>query len=186
MTLDITNLALGPATIYHGAFSAPEPLDSQVNSTPASSAWTDLGGTQDGTTVNINQTYTELLVDQIVDSAGRRLTKRDVQVVTNMAEVVLDNLAIALNGGTVTTGATEETYDPDDDVSATQPDYSALLIDAWTTASRRRRLFVRKVLSTESVGVPYKKDAQTLFPVTFSAHYVSPSIKPFRLVDALS
>lgn len=187
MTLDITNLALGPATLYRGAFGATEPFDFQVNSTPAGSAWEDVGGTQDGTTLNVNQTYTELQVDQIVDSAGRRLTKRDVQVVTNLAEVNLDRLAIALNGGTVTTNVgSTETYDPDDDISATQPDYSALIIDAWTTSSRRRRILVRKVLSIENVGIPYKKDAQTLFPITWGAHYVSPSIKPFRVVDSLT
>ena len=186
MTIDITNLTMGPGTIYYGTFGAVEPLSSQINTTPAASAWTDVGGTTDGSTVNVNQEYTELAVDQVVDIPGRRLTKRDTQLTTNMAEPTLENLIIALNGGTVTSDATTDTYEPDNDDSATQPDYIALLMDGFTTASRRRRWFGRRALSVESVGIPYKKDEQTVFPVTWSMHYVSSVLSPFKIQDALA
>lgn len=186
MAVDVTNLIAGPGTLYTGAFGATEPADSAVNTTPPSSTWTDVGGTQDGVTLNVIQEFFELEVDQIVDVPGRRLTKRDLQVQTNMAEPTLANLALALNGGTVTASAAYTTYDPSDDTSATQPTYKALIFDGYAPDGFRRRVVVRKALSIEGVETSYQKDEQTLFPITFAAHFVSTSIKPFRVIDQLT
>lgn len=185
-----TNLIQGPGTLYTGAFGATEPTDANVGTTPSSSTWTDVGFTNDGVTLNINLEYAELTVDQLVDRVGRRLTGRDLQIATNLAEPTLENLAIVLNGGTVTASAAYKSYDPADDTSATQPTYKALLFDGYAPQStagvtKRRRVAVRKVLSVEAIEAPYQKDNMTLFPVTFAAHYVSSSIKPFRVVDEL-
>lgn len=188
MSVQVSNLVLGPATLYAGVFgSVTEPTDANVNVTPpVSGGFLDVGGTSGGATVTITQTYTELAVDQIVDSAGRRLTKRDISVGTSLAELTLANLALALNGGTVVTAAspTPQTYDPKNDISATQPAYSALLFDGWGPSQFRRRGIVRKVLSTAAIAADYKKDAQSMFAVTWEAHYVSASIGPFHVVDA--
>lgn len=188
MSVTATNLIAGPGTLYTGLFGATEPADSAVATTPSASTWNDAGGTQDGVQITINLEYFELEVDQIVDIPGRRLTKRDVQVKTNMAEPTLANFAIALNGGTVTASATYSTYDPANDTAATQPTYRAALFDGWAPqtaagVSNIRRVIVRKVLSIDNVEAEYKKDGQTLFPVTFGAHYVSSALKPFRVVD---
>jgi hypothetical protein len=185
MSVNASNLIMGPATAYSASFGATEPLDSTINATP-SAPWVDVGGTMGGIKLTVNQTYTELTVDQIVDTVGRRLTARDVQVATQFAEATLDNLAAALNGGTVTAGTTPvlKTYDPANAISATQPGYGALLFDGWGPSQFRRRVIVRKVLSMSSVDVEYTKSGQTVIPVTFGAHYVSASIPLFHIVDA--
>lgn len=188
MPVTATNLIAGPADLYIATFGAAEPDDDAIASAPAA-PWVDAGGTQDGVTITINQEFFELEVDQIVDVPGRRLTKRDLQVTTNLAEATLENLRAALNGGTITTEAGTEAYEPTNDNSATQPTYRAIILDGWapqTTAgaSARRRIIVRKVLSIDNVESAYKKDEQTLFPVTFAAHYVSSAVRPFRVVDA--
>lgn len=188
MSVTVTNLIAGPATLYVGAFGATEPTDANVNTTPAASTWTDMGGTQDGATLTLNQDFFELEVDQIVDIPGRRLTKRDVQVKTNLAEATLDNLLVALNDGTVSASASYSTFDPADTNAATQPTYRAILLDGWAPqtgagVSNRRRVVLRKVLSIDNVESEYKKDGQTLIPVTFGVHYVSSAIKPFRIID---
>ncbi len=185
MSVVVSNLIMGPGALYRGAFGAAEPADTQVNSSPAASAWTDVGGTQDGVTLTISQTLKELEVDQVVDVPGRRLTKREATIKTNLAEATLDNLAVALNNATATvTGAGFAAWSPPNDTSATQPTYSALIFDGFAPGGFRRRVFVRRVLSTEDVGIAYKKDDQTLLPVTFAAHFVSASVAPFRIVDA--
>lgn len=187
MPVTATNLIAGPADLYVATFGAAEPLDADIDDAPGV-AWVDAGGTQDGVTITINQEFMELEVDQIVDVPGRRLTKRDLQVTTNLAEATLANLRNALNGGVVATESGTESYEPTNDNSATQPTYRAILLDGWAPqtaagASARRRLIVRKVLSVENVEAAYKKDEQTLFPVTFAAHYVSSAIRPFRIID---
>lgn len=185
MAVTVTNMIMGPATIYGGDYQAPEPFDTQVNNTPAGSAWTDLGGTQDGVATLIDQTLTALSVDQVLEVPERRKTAREVKVRTNMAEPTLENLVYVLNGGTITTGSGYKAYDPEDGLSSDEPGYSALIIDGQAPSYKRRRLFCRKVLSIENVESSYKKDGQTLYPVTWGCHYVSASVKSFRYVDAV-
>lgn len=182
MAVVATNLTLGPGTLYHGAFGATEPTDALVNATPAASAWTDCGGTMGGIKLTIDQKYTSLDIDQVVDVPGRRLTKRDLSIQTSLAEPTLENLALCLNAGTPATGAGFASLEPVFGTSATQPNYCALLLDGYI-GENARRVIVRKALSTDKVESELAQDKQTVFKVTFSAHYVSPSIAPFKIVD---
>lgn len=185
MSVTATNLVQGPATLYGGAFGATEPADSAVNTTPQASAWTDCGGTQDGVTLSIDQTYGELEVDQIVDRVGSRLTKRDFSIKTSLAEPTLNNLSLVLNGGTSASGSGYASFEPSFASSATQPNYKALLFDGWAPGASpfNRRVILRKTLSTDAVEMGYTKDKQTIFAVTFSGHYVSSAISPLHVVD---
>ncbi len=186
MSVTVTNAAQGPGTLYIAAFGATEPLDTAVNTTPATSAWTDLGGTQDGVKFTVDQTYSEMEFDQVVDRVGSRLTKRDFMVETSLAEVTMANFTYALNGGTAASGAGYKSFEPAFDTAATQPTYRALIVDGYAENSYRRRIIVRKTLSTDATEASYMKDKQTLFPVKWAAHYVSASISPVHIVDATS
>jgi hypothetical protein len=186
-------LVAGPATVYTGAFGASEPAASAVNTVPSSAAWTDIGGTDGGVKLNIDLDYFDLSVDQITDRVGSRLSKREITVETNLAENTLANLKMAINGGTITASAAYQTFDPLNDSSATQPNYTAVIIDGWAplgtgaaSASARRRFIVRKVLNTDAVGVSYEKDKQTFIPVKLTAHYVSGTVAPFAVHDQLT
>lgn len=191
MAATVTNLVQGPATIYIGDFEATEPADNTVGTAPSSADWTDLGGTTDGAELSIQQEYKELEVDQVVDVPGRRLTKRDMSVKTNLAEPTLENLVFALNDGTTATGTGYKNYTPAFTDSATQPTYRAVLLDGWApggtsgggSTSYRRRVILRKVLSSDNVEFAYKKEDQTVFTVTWSVHYVSTSVSPFKIID---
>src|SRR3546814_8113934 len=89
MAVTVTNLTLGPGEMFSGDFGASEPADTDIANdipdTSVSGSWTDLGGTQGGITLELNQEYTELEVDQVVDIPGRRLTKRAFKLNTNLA-----------------------------------------------------------------------------------------------------
>lgn len=183
MAVTTTNLIMGPGTLYIGAFGATEPLDTVVNATPAASSWTDLGGTQDGAKLTIDQTYTDLEVDQIVDVAGARLTKRLFTIETNLAEPTLENLKYLLNDGTAASGSGYKSFEPIYASSATQPTYRAAILDGFAPNQLRRRFIIRKVLSSDKVESTYKKDGQTLFTVKWSGFYVSSVIAPFKLID---
>lgn len=186
MSVTTTNLIMGPATLYLGDFGATEPTDTTVNSAPAASAWTDLGGTQDGVKLTIDQTYTDLEVDQVVDVAGARLTKRLFTVETNLAEPTLENLKYILNDGTAASGSGYKSFEPTYASSATQPTYRAVLLDGYGPNQLRRRFIIRKCLSNDKVESTYKKDSQTLFTVKWSGFFVTSGIAPFKLIDATS
>ncbi|MFE1849852.1 hypothetical protein ACFYOF_06240 [Streptomyces sp. NPDC007148] len=186
MAVTTTALIQGPATLYSGAFGATEPTDTQVNTTPAASSWTDLGGTQDGVKLSVDQTYSELEVDQITLRVGSRLTKQDFTIETSLAEATLENLSLTLNGGTAASGAGWKSFDPNVTSSATQPNYFAVIMDGYAPNQFRRRVIGRRMLNTDSSELAYTKDKQTLIPAKFAGHYVSNSITPFHIVDQTS
>lgn len=175
---------MGPGTLFNGAFGATEPADTAVATAPNGAVWSDVGGTQDGVTLTINQEFKELEVDQIVDVPGRRLTKRDMVIKTNLAEPTLENLAFASNGAAqITTGTGFKSLEPANDTSATQPNYRALLFDGIAPGGGNRRVIARRCLSTDNVEMAYKKDSQTVFSVAWSAHFVSNSIPAYKIID---
>lgn len=184
MAVTVSNLILGPGTLYRGLFGAAEPAASAIATAPSSAVWTDLGGTTDGVTITINQEYTEYNVDQIIDIPGRALTKREITISTNLAESTLNNLALTMNNlSSVVTGVNASTLTPAFDTSATQPTYSALLFDGYAPSGKRRRLVLRRALSVDNTEFAYKKDEQSVFTVTFSGHYVTSSVAPFQFWD---
>jgi len=184
MATQVSNLIMGPGTLYEAPFGSTEPADTAVATAPAS-PWADLGGTSDGVQLAVNQEYTPLTVDQVVDTVGRRLTSREFTIATNLAEPTLDNLAIALNAAdaTVTSGAGFRKLTPTNDTSASQPVYRALMFDGFAPEGLTRRVIGRRMLSTGNVEFAYSKADQTVFTVTFAGHYVSDSIAPYVVVD---
>lgn len=190
MAATATNLIAGAAELYHGAFGAVEPVDTAVASDLDGAVWTDFGGTDDGVTLRVAREYFKLRMDQTVDSPGRRMTERDVTVATNFVEGTLENLAYAMAQGTdtVTSGGTGATafkaMDLEGDDSGAEPDYFALILRGRAPNGKRRNVIVRKALSVEEAEIAYKKDDQTLIPVTFAAHWVSTSVRPVRVVDS--
>lgn len=188
MSVTSANLIAGPATLYIGTFGAAEPADTAVNSTPATSAWTDLGATQDGLTLAVNFDMFELDTDQITWVLERRVSKNDPRVKTNLAEATLENFKYAMNSlGTIASGTGYKSFVPDITSSATQPTYVALLVDGWAPmvsgVAKRRRVILRKCLQMGNIETAYKKDGQTLFPVEFGVHYVDSSITPLKIID---
>ncbi|MFD1309733.1 MULTISPECIES: phage tail tube protein [Streptomyces] len=186
MAVTTTNLIQGPSTLYSGVFGATEPTDTAVNTTPAASAWTDLGGTQDGVKLSIDQTYSELEVDQITLRVGSRLTKADFTIETSLAEPTLENLSLSLNGGTAASGSGWKSFDPNVSSSATQPNYFAVIMDGYAPGQFRRRIIGRRMLNTDSSELSYTKDKQTLIPIKLAGHYVSSVTAPFHIVDQTS
>ena len=176
MGVSSTNLIQGPATLYVGAFGATEPLT--VDAAPGV-GWEDVGGTRDGVELTIAKTYATLSVDQIVDEIGRTVVSRVVSVKTTLAEATLENLARAINETAPVAGV----FTPDGGLEAFTPAYQAVLLDGLAPGGLRRRVIVRKVLATDSVGTAYKKDGMTVVPVTFTGHWVSPSVEPFVIED---
>lgn len=181
----------GAANMYTGVFSltaANEPALSAINTAPQASAWTYTGFTSDGITVTINQAFSEMRVDQRADRVGTKLTEREVQIQANLAEATLANFTLGLNGGTITTASGYSYYEPIYDGTELQPTYIPILLDGYAPANsagvvKRRRILIRRAISTENVELAYKKDELTLVPVTFTSHYVSDTVAPFRFID---
>lgn len=191
MTVTPYNICQGPADVYLAPFGTTEPADSAatVVAGPPPAPWTGIGGTEVGVTVEVDGTYTDLKVDQLVDLVGTRLTERQIMVKTQMKEATLANFNAALNNLlTITPSGSYTTADPQVTSSATQPAYTAVMIDGWaptlsTSATARRRFIIRKCVSKPKAQFLYQKDKSAIFDVTFQAYWVSASTPLFHIVD---
>lgn len=184
----VNNVIMGPASVYIGALGVitPPPADSAVNSTPAASAWSDMGGTDGGVTFTVTPKFTTLQLDQVVDTIDDRMTSRSIQVALTCGEALLANLAAALNTTTGPTGANYATIEPNFGTFASQTQKASLLVDGFAPASvpnARRRLYLARVQQTGKVDVVAAKDKQVGFSITFTAYYVSGTTAPFHLTD---
>lgn len=185
MGVTTSNLTQGPGEFFLGAFGAVEPVSLTV--APESGTWTDVGGTQDGVTMSIEEEFAELEVDQIIDIPERRRTKREVTIETNLAETTLENLAVALNEAAPTEAAEGvQTFEPATDMTAFQPVYKACLFRGPGPGGKTREIIVRKTLSVEGTSFAYKKEDQNVYSMKRSGHYVSKTIKPFSIKDGAS
>lgn len=109
------NIIVGASTFYVGPsgtentkinltganFTAQDPTKVDV---AAAASWYHLGYTQNGVTMNIEPTYGEVMVDQLLDVAKLFKSGQRVTVATSLTETTLENLYVAIGGRTGTNG----------------------------------------------------------------------------------
>lgn len=182
MTVTATNLIAGPAHLWVAVFGSPEPAGPLA--APAA-PWRDVGGTQGGVRLVADRTFFELEVDQVIQRVGSVPTKEDFSIATSLAEGTLENFALALNEveSAIQDGTDSRYLELGGTTPGGTPNYIAVLLDGLAPDGKRRRVTLRKALSTASVEQAYQKSGQTLIPVTLTGHYVSPSVRPIRVED---
>jgi len=195
--LEPGNLVMGPARlyIYKNAFDpalAYEPNLTDVNLTPAASAWYDTGITLGGTSVTVSPTWTNLVGDQLVDKLGARLTDRDIKCTMNFAEMTRPNLSYAWNMTAGATGANYAVSDINAGQTANRAPYRTLLVDGLGpdktdgSASFKRRVILRKALPSGNTALQWDKTNQQVLATEFAAFFVSESVSPIRVIDQTS
>lgn len=171
MGVTATNLMQGPIRVFTGIFGVAEPANAEA--APAA-GWTDAGGTMGGATLTLGQEYRAQNVDQLGMDVGAAVTRQTLSVATQLAEVTLANLRKVLNKAT--DAATKLEFGGEDIVNQA-PGYQAIMLQGRAPGGGPRLWILRKTLSTEGIGIPFQKDGDTVFPVTWTGYYVSESIR---------
>jgi hypothetical protein len=172
-----TNVLQGLADIFTGVFGAAEPANTAA--VIDSTLWTFTGATDGGATLTLAQSYSNKMVDQVALPVGAELVTQEASVAVNLAEATLANLRRAMNAA----ASAGTSWELDSDVRNSDPNFCAVLLKGKAPGGAPRLVIVRRALSTANVGVPFKKDGLTVFPVTWSAYYVSTSIKAVKVDD---
>lgn len=108
---DAKNIIVGAATFYVGpagiestkinvSASQNTAQDPTKVVTAAGASWFHLGYTQNGVTMNIEPTYGEVMVDQLLDVARLFKSSQRVTVATSLTETTLENLYVAIGSKT--------------------------------------------------------------------------------------
>lgn len=172
----MTNLLQGPAELWTGLFGVAEPATADA---APGVGWTNAGGTDGGARLVINQSYSNMTVDQVAGPVGSRLTDRAITVATSLAEAMLDNLRLALNDD-----GTGDTLEVDSEITNSEPNYRSIMLIGQKPGGGNRLIIVRRALSTESIEMSWTKDGKTMIPVTFSGYYVSNSVSSLKIDDS--
>lgn len=195
MAIQPLNVVMGPATVYYAPFGSTEPAYSAIGSPPNSAVWTDVGATADNSSVllEVEHSLTDIRAEQLIDPLGARVSKRVIQVTVTLEEATLQNLNLAMNQlATISPGTGYTVLDPITSITSVQPNYQAIMIDGWapttgtTEVECRRRMIIRKCLSSSKADLEYEKTKAVLFHTTWTGYWVSSSVAPFELVDQTS
>ena len=161
MAKDTTQVLLGPGTFYVAAVVAgvaePAPADPTV---APGVDWEDIGYSTDGWNLVNDLTYEFFTPAEEVDPIATLKSAQECHFLGIAAQFSLDNLKIALGGGTITTDAgppATQTYVPP---SSTGYDrFSVLFRTAAPGTAKIRDIYVPFVISMSSVDIPHTKGA---------------------------
>ena len=170
---------LDPQTLFGTGSSASSAAVALRN--VGSSSWIEAGLTTEGVDISYEPNYGEVMVDQLLDVA--KIFKQSLRVTakTTLAEATLANLEIAFgNQSTVTTSASSIIMNlPAGSLGAEPVERSLVFVSqsspnsgstnggVTTGYANERVYFARRVVSMDTVAHSLKRDAATVFPVTF-------------------
>lgn len=157
--------------------------DSQIIATaqPNWAGWQDVGMTDGGLGMSVAKNYANHTVDQTPDWVASTITERHFTINTSVVEAGdLAKLALVNNGGvTASPNASWNSYEPITDLIATQETYIAVAAEGNTLDGKKAIIVVRKVLNVDSIAFDMKKDAKTMYGLSFAGHFVSDTVAPF-------
>lgn len=180
-------LVMGPATVWIADYGTTEPTTTD----DLTGLYSDLGSSLDGITLTVKQEFDSPELMQEPNPTASRLKKRELTVECKLAQPTLTNLLYALNHGSVTSGSGYESYEPPMIDRATPLTYRTVIIDGWAPGfnvdnrHKKRRLILRRCISTQGADMAYSKDKLTVYNVKWDVHRVDDVTTPFKIIDEL-
>lgn len=184
MAVSVAELVVGPANVYRKVYTDAAAEPATPNDAPAA-GWVDMGATSDGVNLTIAQSFNQITADQVVDVLMSVPNERSMSVETNLMQPTLERFRIATNGGTITSGAGYRQFEPITDLVNEDVEYGAVLVRGKGPLNQKRDVILRRVLTTDDVEFSYVKAGAKVLGVTWTAHYVSASVAPFVIRDAV-
>jgi hypothetical protein len=181
MPITVANLLAGAADLNLGPFGATEPTDA---TTALDAAFRNAGGTNDGVNITVAQKFEQVSSDQTADIIASLPTDRSIQLETSLMELTMVNIQDSLNGGTIVTGAQVDTFEPVTDIIANPPGYRCVILSGKSAINgKASRLIVRRCMVTDDVKTSYKKGGVNMLGVSWTGHYVSATVAPWKFIQ---
>lgn len=138
------------------------------------SGWRNVGYTTDGMTLSYEPTYSDVEVDQLLDSAKVFKSSMRVTLATSFVEAALKNLLVVWGQGsdTLSSTATEDILGIGSGALGDDPIERSLVAvgpapKSLTGKKRERVYYARRVLSVDTSATAVRRAEATVFPVTF-------------------
>lgn len=181
MPINVTKLIAGPADLFLADYDPDSPVTEPTDpSTDPSAVFRNAGGTNDGVQITVAQSFEAVTSDQTADKIASLPTDRGMSVQTSLMEWTMENIRDSLNGGTIVTGASVDTFEPVTDIVSNPPGYKVVLLRGKSAINgKASMLIVRRCMVTSDVAWSYQKAGASMLGVTWDGHYVSGTIAPW-------
>ena len=192
-TPNVKNVIVGAANVFVSAsYGLNRPSEPAWNSASSGAttlrgnagSWVETGLTTEGIELSYEPTYGEVTVDQLLDVAKIFKQSLKITLKTTLAEATLQNLEFAFgNAGTVAYSTSSTVMSLPAGAIGSEPIERSLIFvsqyapdgPVWGTSgssdpisgNTERIYLARRVVSMETSAHSLKRDAATVFPVTF-------------------
>lgn len=156
---DPSAVRVGPGTLYIAPIGSTEPTDL---ATAWDAAWVELGYTDAGSEIVIDQTFEDVTVMEELEPIEIAQTARQVTVNFALAEMTATNIQRAMNGGTITVAGAVTKFEP-----PAAGTFTPRMI-GWESDDGLERLVFRRCIQTGSVTMARRRapDKATI-PMSF-------------------
>lgn len=180
MTITVASMMVGPGRMRWAPVGTDDSLIIAGN-TASWTGWTDVGSTDGGIQLAIAKDYANHEIDQTPDWVASTITSRHMTVQTSLVETGdLAKLSLVNNGGVIaSTNPSWTSYSPNTDLISTQETYIAIAVEGKRLDGKPVIEVIRRVLNVDSVAFDFKKDAKTMYGLSFAGHFVSDALAPF-------
>lgn len=170
------NVDLGPGRLYYAPLGTTEPTNC---STALPSAWSAVGYTEDGTSVDFEITSEAVEVAEEVSPIAYEQTKRTTKLTVSMAEATKKRLALALGAGAGVSD-TSAVFNPP------APGDVVGVMFVWdsmdTTDATNKRWLFRQATPSGTVNIARRKAPQkALIAVTFDCAKPTSALEAFAV-----
>jgi hypothetical protein len=167
---------LGPGQLRIAALGSTEPTDL---TTAWAAAWVPLGYTEEGSEFSYELSTDPVEVAEETEEIHTAVTARSITVAFASAEPTVENLKIALNGGTLTTGTGIVTFEPPDLGTETR------VMIGFETEDAKARYVWRQCFQTGAVSVQRRKGAaKATLPMSFRVEKPAAGGRPFKVIQS--
>lgn len=167
-----SNVKVGPGVLYFAPLGTEEPDDL---TTAWAAGWVKAGYTDEGHTVTYSPSFESLEVAEENVPLRYELSSAEYTVEFSLAELTIDNIQKAFNGGTITTADDVKTYIPPAASAA-----ATRIMIGFQSQDGTERWVYRKCLQTGDVEIARRKAPdKSLIPMSFMLEVPSDGGAPF-------
>ncbi len=167
---------LGPGQLFIAPLGSTEPADL---ATAWGAAWIPLGYTDEGSEFSYELSSDVVEVAEALEPISTAVTARSITVAFASAEPTVENLKVALNGGTITTGTGIVTFEPPDLGTETR------VMIGFETEDAKARYVWRQCFQTGTVSVQRRKGAtKATLPMEFTVEKPAAGGRPFKVIQS--
>lgn len=196
MTRSVTDVLIGPGALYYATSTDnytvfPSPPEGSIDGSTVPTGFTgEIGYSDTGWSFEVDRTFQDVIVEEEVDPLKILKTAQNLRLVGVLAQASLENIQLALGGGTIQTNTPtgHDTYLPP--ASTDAPDELALVLAVPAAPvsgnAKVRYLEIPKAIATGAVALQHQKAPQkTQVAVEFRLTVPS-SGEIFRIVEQVA